>query len=58
MTQPIVFFDNLPQTLEECLPVSIIQKNPFPSIASGSDMIYRPRIFYSKWSCHKTTIAQ
>jgi hypothetical protein len=47
MTQPIVFFNNIAQYLKEYLPVGIIHKDTLPGIASGSDMIYRARIFYS-----------
>jgi hypothetical protein len=44
---PIVFFDNIAQYLKEYLPVSSINEDILPGIASGSDMIYRSLIFYS-----------
>jgi hypothetical protein len=47
MTQPIVFFNDVAQYLQEYLPVDIINKDTLPGISSGSDMIYRARIFYS-----------
>jgi hypothetical protein len=47
MTQPIVFFNNIAQYLKEYLPVDIIDKDTLQGIASGSDMIYCSREFYS-----------
>lgn len=50
MVQPIVFFNNIADYLQEYLPVRIIHEKTFPCVPSGSYMIYRSRRFYFQWA--------